>query len=128
MAESFDPSELFDAFRMDAEEQLRAFTARLAALRAGPGDDEGWRELYRAAHTVKGGGALLGLHPVAELAEAMCRAIRRQRAQPATSQEFWQALSEAGTVLDQTVRAATAGEATDPEQVRPYLERLAATT
>lgn len=124
MEDVFDPRQLYDALRIDAEDQLRTFAARLAALRAGSRSDEDWAELYRAVHTVKGGSALLGLRPIAALAEAMCRAIRRQRVEAGASEQFWLALAEASAALDQLVRAATSGEPTTFEQIHPHLERL----
>lgn len=124
MDDVFDPSQLYDALRIDAEDQLRSFAVRLAALRAGSRSDEDWTELYRAVHTVKGGGALLGLRPISALAEAMCRAIRRQRVQAGASEQFWLALAEASAALDQLVRAATSGEPTTLDQIHPHLERL----
>lgn len=124
--DAFDPRELYGAFQMDAEQQLSAFTERLAAVRARSASDEDWDALYRAIHTVRGGSALLGLDVVAQLADAMCQAIRRQRATAAPPAQFWDTLAETSRALERLIRAALAGEGLSAEDVRPHVARLGA--
>jgi chemotaxis protein histidine kinase CheA len=121
---TFDPRELYGAFQIDAEEQLVTFYDRLAALRNRAPRDEDWTELFRAIHTVKGGAAILGLQTVADLAEAICQAIRRQRNQPAPSTRFWQTLEAATRALERLTHAAIAGADTPAEPIAAHVEQL----
>ncbi|GAB3413187.1 response regulator [Massilia agilis] len=75
---------LFDLFRMEAEAQARALTDGLLALErgAGPGALE---PLMRAAHSIKGAAAIVGLDPAVQLAHAMedaLLALSHQQAVP----------------------------------------------
>lgn len=125
MEYTFDPRELYGAFKVDAEEQLDAFRARLSRVRSGVPTEDDWDDLYRAIHTVKGGGAILGLRLVTELAEAMCQALRRERARPTASDGFWETVSEAASALEQLITASLSGGETRLENVERHMEQLA---
>ncbi|MBI4504675.1 MAG: Hpt domain-containing protein [Chloroflexi bacterium] len=126
MQDAFDPRELYGAFQVDAEQQLAVFQERLSAVRARPPSTDDWDTLYRAMHTVRGGSALLGLDVVAQLADAMCQAIRRQRAARSPTEHFWSTLADTSRALDQIIRAALAGQQPSAEDVRAHVERLGA--
>lgn len=124
--DTFDPRDLYSAFQADADKQFAAFYARLAALRGRTPHDEDWTELYRAIHTVKGGGAILGLTAVTSLADAICKALRRHHGQPAPSAAFWQTLDAAVRTLHETTRAALAGEEIHAESIAAHIQHLSA--
>jgi two-component system sensor histidine kinase and response regulator WspE len=66
---------MLDLFRMEAEAQARALTDGLLRLERSSGDADALasllEELMRAAHSVKGAAAIVGLAPILRLAHAM---------------------------------------------------------
>jgi chemosensory pili system protein ChpA (sensor histidine kinase/response regulator) len=63
--------DLLDIFRAEAEDHLRALTTLLPEARRDPADRDRWREVRRAAHTLKGSAAMVGFDTVTRLAHRM---------------------------------------------------------
>lgn len=59
-----------DAYRAEAGDLLQTLTTLLLRLERDPADAEALREMFRAAHTIKGGAAMLGLADIRDLAHA----------------------------------------------------------
>lgn len=81
-ADSMDLSQfsLLDLFRMEAEGQVRHLTEGLLRLESSAGDPEVLDGLMRAAHSIKGAGAIVGLQVIVQLAHAMEDAFTAARA------------------------------------------------
>ena len=62
---------MLDLFRMEARQQARGLTDGLLLLERGSMDAAALEALMRAAHSVKGAAAIVGLEPVVGLAHAM---------------------------------------------------------
>ena len=77
-----DPAErelLLQVFLTEAEEKLAALEDALLGMENRPADDETLHRVFRAAHTVKGGAAMVGLDPVAAFAHALEDVLERVR-------------------------------------------------
>ena len=72
-ADSMDLSQfsLLDLFRIEAEGQVRHLTEGLLRLESSAGDTDVLDGLMRAAHSIKGAGAIVGLPVIVQLAHAM---------------------------------------------------------
>jgi two-component system chemotaxis sensor kinase CheA len=68
---SFDLSAYISAFREEAAEHLQRIASLLLALEQDPQNPETLRELFRAAHTLKGGARMVGLGTIGDLAHRM---------------------------------------------------------
>ncbi len=68
---SDDVSEFLDIFRDEANERLDTMVASLLQLETGQGGADAIDELFRAAHTIKGGAGMLGLDDVRTVAHAV---------------------------------------------------------
>lgn len=80
-AAALEPSaDLIDAFRMEAEENLRAVGNLLRAVERKPGDREPFREVRRIVHTVKGAANMVGLSEAAGLAHGLEDLLERAAA------------------------------------------------
>ena len=62
---------LLDLFRLEADGQVRHLTEGLLLLESGAGEAAALEGLMRAAHSIKGAAAIVGLQVVVELAHAM---------------------------------------------------------
>jgi len=62
---------LLELFRLEAEGQVRHLTEGLLRLESGAGDAAALGSLMRAAHSIKGAAAIVGLQVVVRLAHAM---------------------------------------------------------
>lgn len=71
MSSSFEDSSLFDLFRMEAEEQVRALQTELIQLEAGAASAATLEALMRASHSLKGAARIVGLDPIVRLTHAM---------------------------------------------------------
>ena len=78
---AFDASAFMDEFRAEAAERVRGLTRSFCALERDPSDPSPIREMFLAAHTIKGGAGMLGLLDVRELAHAMEDVLARLRDQ-----------------------------------------------
>lgn len=65
---SFDLSVYISAFREEAAEHLQRIASLLLALEQDPHNPDTVRELFRAAHTLKGGARMVGLGAIGDLA------------------------------------------------------------
>jgi chemotaxis protein histidine kinase CheA len=78
---AFDASAFLDDFRAEAADRVRDLDAQLLALERDPTDPSPIRDMFLAAHTIKGGAGMLGLLDVRELAHAMEDVLSRLRDQ-----------------------------------------------
>jgi two-component system sensor histidine kinase and response regulator WspE len=62
---------MLDLFRMEADGQTRTLTDALLAMERGAGDDATIEAMMRAAHSIKGAAAIVGLDVVVQLAHGM---------------------------------------------------------
>jgi two-component system sensor histidine kinase and response regulator WspE len=62
---------MLDLFRMEADGQARTLTDGLLTLEQGGGEPATIEEMMRAAHSIKGAAAIVGLDAVVQLAHAM---------------------------------------------------------
>src|SRR5690349_14230393 len=62
---------MIDLFRMEADGQARTLTEGLLAIEAGHGSAATVESLMRAAHSIKGAAAIVGLDVVVQLAHGM---------------------------------------------------------
>jgi two-component system sensor histidine kinase and response regulator WspE len=62
---------MLDLFQMEADGQARTLTDGLLAIERGAGDDATIESLMRAAHSIKGAAAIVGLDVVVQLAHGM---------------------------------------------------------
>ncbi len=62
---------MLDLFRMEADGQARTLTDGLLAMERGGGDDATIESMMRAAHSIKGAAAIVGLDMVVQLAHCM---------------------------------------------------------
>ncbi|SDC87794.1 two-component system, chemotaxis family, sensor histidine kinase and response regulator WspE [Massilia sp. PDC64] len=62
---------MLDLFRMETREQMRVLTEGLLLLEQGAVDGARLESMMRAAHSVKGAAAIVGLEPAVRLAHAM---------------------------------------------------------
>ena len=62
---------MLDLFRMETREQMRVLTDGLLQLEQGAADAAMLESMMRAAHSVKGAAAIVGLDPALRLAHAM---------------------------------------------------------
>ncbi|MDL2355043.1 MAG: Hpt domain-containing protein, partial [Pseudomonadota bacterium] len=62
---------MLDLFRMEADGQARTLTDGLLAIERGAGDAAVLESLMRAAHSIKGAAAIVGLDVVVQLAHGM---------------------------------------------------------
>jgi two-component system chemotaxis sensor kinase CheA len=74
-----DMAAILPVFLAEAEENLAQVEDALLALEASPGDAETLNTVFRAAHTLKGNAANLGLAPVAEFAHGVEDVLDRLR-------------------------------------------------
>jgi chemotaxis protein histidine kinase CheA len=68
---SIDPIAFLDEFRDEVTEYLNALDAQLLKLERDPLDTQPVRAMFLAAHSIKGGAAMLGLLEIRELSHAM---------------------------------------------------------
>jgi len=66
-----NPYAFIDEFRAEAAEHLRTLDAQLLVLERSPGDLRPVRTMFLAAHSIKGGAAMLELAEARELAHAL---------------------------------------------------------
>jgi chemotaxis protein histidine kinase CheA len=64
---------LLGVFMADAEERMRALLQARVVLETAPADPQAWDQVRRAAHTVAGNAAMMGLDGVAKAARTMER-------------------------------------------------------
>jgi two-component system chemotaxis sensor kinase CheA len=70
-----NPSEYKDAFMAEARENLENLNRSLLILEKNPAESEAIKEIFRAAHTIKGMSATMGYEPMARLSHEMESAL-----------------------------------------------------
>ncbi|HWK89514.1 MAG TPA: Hpt domain-containing protein, partial [Longimicrobium sp.] len=120
-----DMAAIFPVFLAEAEENLAQVEDALLALEASPGDAETLNTVFRAAHTLKGNAANLGLAPVAEFAHGVEDVLDRLREGAIVlTAPLAGLLLRAVDALRVLVPAAVAGLDELPEGDRALLERI----
>lgn len=71
MSSEMDLSDLLGVFLEEAGEQLQRLDSGILNLEKDPSDLDILNETFRAAHTIKGSSATMGLSPIADLTHAM---------------------------------------------------------
>jgi len=71
MSSEMDMSDLLGVFLEEAEEQIQRLDNGILHLERNPNDLDMIKEVFRAAHTLKGSSATMGLTPIAELTHVM---------------------------------------------------------
>ena len=79
VAEPDAESEFLELFRDEANERLDSLVATLLALESGVADQDAINSVFRDAHTIKGGAAMVGLQTVRDLAHVMEDVLARAR-------------------------------------------------
>lgn len=116
---------ILPVFLAEAEENLAQVEDALLALEASPGDAETLNTVFRAAHTLKGNAANLGLAPVAEFAHGVEDVLDRLReGSIVLTAPLAGLLLRAVDALRTLVPAAVAGLDELPEGDRALLERI----
>ena len=120
-----DLAAVLPVFLAEAEENLAQVEDALLALEASPGDAEAVNTVFRAAHTLKGNAANLGLAPVAEFAHGVEDVLDRLReGDIVLTAPLAGLLLRAVDALRVLVPAAVAGLDELPEGDRALLERI----
>lgn len=89
MSNGLEDFSLFDLFRMEAEEQVRALQAGLIELEAGTATAGTLESLMRAAHSIKGAARIVGLDAIVNLTHAVeDRFVAAQRGNALSSAEI----------------------------------------
>ena len=116
---------ILPVFLAEAEENLAQVEDALLALEAAPGDVEALNTVFRAAHTLKGNAANLGLAPVAEFAHGVEDVLDRLREGAIVlTAPLAGLLLRAVDALRVLVPAAVAGLDELPQVDRALLERI----
>jgi two-component system chemotaxis sensor kinase CheA len=120
-----DMAAILPVFLAEAEENLAQVEDALLALEASPGDAETLNTVFRAAHTLKGNAANLGLAPVAEFAHGVEDVLDRLReGSIVLTASLTGLLLRAVDALRVLVPAAVAGLDELPEGDRALLMRI----
>ena len=90
VAESDAEAEFLELFRDEANERLDSLVDTLLALESGVADADAINSVFRDAHTIKGGAAMVGLETVRDLAHVMEDVLAQAR----TAGEFPAQLAE----------------------------------
>jgi two-component system chemotaxis sensor kinase CheA len=112
--------QLLEIFRGEATERLDRMTAALAAAERGPIDAATIDVLFRDAHSLKGGAAMMGFGEIGALAATMEAILAPARDAGAVAADALPAL--VGGV--EAIRAAVAGDASALEPAAAALARL----
>ncbi|MGA0569270.1 chemotaxis protein CheA [Variovorax sp. VNK109] len=122
---NLDLSELSAIFVEEAGEHLQTLESRLLGLQAHAGADTDFNEIFRAAHSIKGGAATFGFAEVAEVAHVLETLLDQLRSRKLdVTGDLVDALLE-GTDVIGTQLAAHQGQAkADPEAAQRSRERM----
>jgi two-component system chemotaxis sensor kinase CheA len=127
-----DMSEFTAIFVEEAHEHLAAMEAKLLALRVDAANKEEFNDIFRAAHSIKGGSATFGLNAVTDVAhvlESLLDRLRNNELQITT--EMVDALLKATDIINaQIAEYEGKGEhdKAEAERVCEWLRRLAGGT
>ncbi len=117
---------LVQTFLAEAEETFGRMEQALVALEARPGDEAILHALFRDAHTVKGGAALVGFDGVRELAHDLEDVLERLRSRSlAVSDALVTTLLHSVDVLRTAVAEEAAGRTEPTDATTAFRARLA---
>lgn len=110
MSDHLDMSELLEVFFEEADEQLQHLDEGILSLERNPEDLGLVKEIFRAAHTLKGSSATMGFGQIADLTHTMENLLDKVRSgdQPATP-EVIDALLRAVDILKELVEQSRTG-------------------
>jgi two-component system chemotaxis sensor kinase CheA len=121
-----DREELLSTFLAEAEELLARLEHTLVALEVAPGDDELLNALFRDAHTLKGGAAMVAFDVVRDLAHDVEHVLERlRRRQLVVTNALVTLLLGSVDVLRAAVGDAAGGRAGSSEATAEFRRRLA---
>jgi two-component system, chemotaxis family, sensor kinase CheA len=107
-----DPSRYAELFLTESREHLSAINHLLLALEREPGNHEPVRELFRAAHTIKGMSAAMGYAAVADLTHELESVLDRvRRGDESLSPVLLDLLFTVADALERGIELAVAGRA-----------------
>jgi two-component system chemotaxis sensor kinase CheA len=120
--------ELLGTFIEEAEEALEQIESGLLALESGEGDSKAIvDDVFRAAHSIKGGAGTFGLKDVAEIAHVAETVLDRIRSgQRTPTPDAIAVLLEGVDVLRGLIDAARSGASSDTQRVQQTHQRLSA--
>ena len=127
MSDYLDPQneELLKDFYAEAESQVEVLESNILVLETNPGDTDSIDEIFRAAHTLKGGAATVEMSELAEfthLLEDALDAVREKRV--AVDEDVTNVLLESLDVIKAMLEARSGGRVYQ-EDVTSLSERLA---
>lgn len=122
-----DLTEFLNEFQLEAGEKLDSIASQLLRLERDTTDPQPIREMFLAAHTVKGGAAMLHLTQVEALAHALEDSLSsfrdRQRTLDATAADLlFQAIDRLRALINQATRQSVGAEP-DPDLLA-FVNRL----
>ncbi|MCM2334845.1 MAG: Hpt domain-containing protein, partial [Anaeromyxobacteraceae bacterium] len=121
-----DREALLSAFLAESEEIMGRLEHGLVALEASPGDEELLHAVFREAHTLKGGAALVAFDAVRELAHDLESVLERLRKRElGVSNALVTLLLRSVDVLRAAIGDAAAGRAGASEATAAFRRRLA---
>lgn len=110
MTAEFSHDDLMRIYSAEAEESLATFEEKLMVLEARPADQETINAIFRAAHTLKGNSASVGLNAPATLAHAMEDLLEEVRAKRfAVTPSFITLMLKSGDACRRLIESAMAG-------------------
>jgi len=106
-----DQNKLLETFITEASELVQELEIDLVALEDSSDDDELINRIFRAAHTIKGSGGIVGLTAISDFTHSMESVLDRVRQHelPVTS-ELVSVLLHAVDLLKSMIRAASSGQ------------------
>ena len=110
MTAEFSHDDLLRVYFAEAEESLATIEEKLMVLEARPADQETINAIFRAAHTLKGNSASVGLNAPATLAHAMEDLLEEVRARRFTvTPSFITLMLKSGDALRRLIESSMAG-------------------
>lgn len=121
-----DREALLSAFLAESEERLAALERGLVALEAAPGDEELLHAVFRDAHTLKGGAAMVAFDAVKDLAHDLEGVLERlRRRELGVSNALVTLLLRSVDVLRAAIGDAAAGLPAASQATRDFRRALA---
>jgi len=122
---AIDPSQFHQLFFEESTEGIKQMESSLLALEPDRPDPELINAIFRAAHSIKGGGATFGFTPLAEfthLLETLLDEVRDGRRQP--TQPLIDLLFSSTDVLTSMIETLRSGGTIDPTLAGPVASEL----
>lgn len=127
MTEHLDMPELFEVFLEEADEQLQRLDDGILSLERNPGDTAVVNDIFRAAHTLKGSSATMGMEHIASLTHTMETLLDKVRSgQQSVTQPVVDALLMAVDALRGLLENVRAGSPTSavPDEILEALNSI----